>query len=1358
MAESTDKNSGMSLSDLVEGQAAQPEPSAAESFMTGFADSMSFGTLPTAGAVVDSLTPGTKPNIWKGDSFSDSFASNRATNIKYVERAEAAHPGWSIGGQLAGGLVVPIGAGARTVGGFVKEGITVGAAQGLGHGLGRDESAEETVKGTVEGAAVGGVLGGIVGKVASKLGLAKVAEEATAAPTPLTPEELQVKWNAGATPEELLATNPNLDQEYLKGAVEARAQGQTVRFVADDAPPPKVVGWGTDENGNPVPIVQHGEAPTGTAPPIETNTPEEWSAAMQYRPNEVSSSMWLKSPEELEHLSKTLPKEADIVDEGEGFAEHAASILEAKTTDWAAQSPDNLLGQASSIVRGNEGNRNADWLQRVTEGRGLPEEQVAAVKLQGILGGLKAQGFDLDSLPGALAADLKKAGWSGDDAEEVLRHQLANLTAGGSPKLTAEGTPAPALDDGVEAVAADAAKWTAKLEAEGDRAADPVNFRLGNLGDVSSTAGLLRSVADRIAPEVTRSDTSVMQTAQRLAAEMGESPDVLKAVGAQLGNAAEGMAALRTVWASASQEINDLHFAGIDWATADESLLASAGEAIRNLSTVSSVVQTAKAGLGRGLRVIQLPDAESYLKTLAENAAKGGSDVAPREIKPLPETREEVRDWFDLWGMTGGDPSKQAKFLQGQLTVPAAGQYLRTSFANFFTANILSGTGTVLLNIAGPAAISLVRNVERMAGAVEMAVNPFVSAADRAAARATAKATPIAYLQTLGDIGDVFKQGAMAASRNKTIIGGGGQTFDSTATYGPLTSNLLEAANVAPDWKYTIGNLVNAWPKAFARLNNGLDEGAKRFAYQGEMRVRGYQEAFAQGQDIRTAMASVREKMLGAYDAVGHAADQELLDAAERTTLTGRVGEEGSTTRKVSSTIAAVRRDIPETRFILPVFNVPANALGETLRRTPLAFIPHLNEGLGFGRTADELAGDYGPVAQADAHGRFMMGAGALMGGMIMNRMGILTGSGPTDRTDRAVWLQTHRPYSIRIGDEWVSYNKLDILGGLLSIPATISDSTVNRPADQSVSDMMLAGSGALAQWFSDRASLRTFAGLLSMGQSPASGAGPWATQFFGSMLQGSIPAPISRNMVNATDQYARMRNSWLDYMKAAIPGMSKSLEPVRNVMGEPMNRSADTYAEAFLPVTYAPATTWKTDPVMDELSRVYDVSGYGAGTDASNWGGGFFNPKQVKLEDGRSLFEHAMQARLHIKLDGMTLRDSLKELTTSAEYVNAPDSRRAAKDTDMEGTKELMLQQVFNRYNSAIKSNLAEASPMADKLLTAAAVKAHATMDMDSVSVDDLVGNPDLYRTHGVDAQRYSDKIRSGSSGALLDALNGGR
>jgi hypothetical protein len=81
-----------------------------------------------------------------------------------------------------------------------------------------------------------------------------------------------------------------------------------------------------------------------------------------------------------------------------------------------------------------------------------------------------------------------------------------------------------------------------------------------------------------------------------------------------------------------------------------------------------------------------------------------------------------------------------------------------------------------------------------------------------------------------------------------------------------------------------------------------------------------------------------------------------VLREAERTTLTSKTGEEGGLLRQGLQLPQHVRREVPETRYILPVLNVPANTLGEALRRLPIAAIPGLNRIL-FKRTADELAG-----------------------------------------------------------------------------------------------------------------------------------------------------------------------------------------------------------------------------------------------------------------------------------------------------------------------------------------------------------------------------------------------------------------
>jgi hypothetical protein len=822
------------------------------------------------------------------------------------------------------------------------------------------------------------------------------------------------------------------------------------------------------------------------------------------------------------------------------------------------------------------------------------------------------------------------------------------------------------------------------------------------------------------------------------------------------------MAVLRTVWVRAEKDLDNLP--DVDWEAASDAEVSTAAQRIYNMMAISGHVQEAKAGLGRGLRVNQLPDADTYLNTVKKADHSPEGTYGPEG--PLPRTRQEVKDWFELWQSTKGEPELRAALLEGALTriIPSAGKYLRASFANFFTASILSAPRTLLLNLVGPAAMSVVRNVERQSGAMMVAVNPLLTREERAAARATARATVPAFLQTLGDISDTMRWAWKAAERNKSILGGGG-SIDSQAAFGPWTQELLEAArpgvSLAEKQAYSLGNAINFWPRAVQRLNNGFDEFSKRLAYLGEIRVRALQEGYENGLAGDTLRAHVEERLQGAFDpSTGHAVDDPMwggshLREAERTTLTSAVGEEGGLLRQGYNYLQHVRREVPESRFILPVLNVPANTLGEVLRRLPIAHIPGLNQFL-FKRTADELSGLYGPVIQADAHGRFITGASFLLGGVMLNRMGLITGAGPQNPTDRKVWLMEHQPYSIRVGDKWVRYDRYDVIGGLLSIPATIVDATTNVAQDQTVSDMLLSGAGALAQWFKDRAALRGASGLMALGDDPTAQASNVFRSTGGSILQGFVPNALQAPVTQALDPYQRMRRSWEDYMKAAIPGLSSSLPPVRNVLGEAIQRPSNTVGEGLFPVVIAPAVTFKDDPVIDELDRVYQSTGYGAGADPKSLGGGFFNPKDVVLENGQSLYDAFMQARQTMQLDGRTLRQSLGVLFNSQEYAAAVDADSSNKETSRgDLSRGYMVKQTFEAYNKAIKAELAEGSPTANKWLTAAAAKQRDDAYLKDVSVEDLVNNPNYYHSHGIDPVEYSSKVREGATGALADALN---
>ena len=451
----------------------------------------------------------------------------------------------------------------------------------------------------------------------------------------------------------------------------------------------------------------------------------------------------------------------------------------------------------------------------------------------------------------------------------ATKAQASNEGATAKPETLSAETPAgedPA--NPIHALKQEMDGWLAKIHEGGQEAANmPADspqgqLTLGNLGSPDETIALQRSILDQLPPKEVRSDDDLLKTVAQGAAEMGQDPETIAAVAQQLGKSDEGIALLRTTWNAATNEVNNLHLANIDWTTAEPELMTSAGEAIRNLSVLSQQFSLAKQGLGRGLRALQLPDAATYAKSIRDAAGTGNGGPALDDAEEgisglLPTTPQEMKDWFDLWGMIKGDPKQEAAFLEGKLTVPSGSFYLRQSFANLFTANVLSRPKTVLLNVVGPTFINGIRSLERATGAAVSSLQPGLSDADRAAFRVTAREAALAPLRMLGDVGDAFQMGLKAAEQNHTIIGGGGQTIDTQAQFGPITPNLLERANVDPNWQYSLGNLINIFPKAFARINNGLDEAAKRITYQSEVRIHALADAASQGLSGQTWLTSL---------------------------------------------------------------------------------------------------------------------------------------------------------------------------------------------------------------------------------------------------------------------------------------------------------------------------------------------------------------------------------------------------------------------------------------------------------------------------------------------------------------------
>jgi hypothetical protein len=171
---------------------AKPAKPKGGSFGHGLADSLTFGLLDEAGAVLDTLglPAGEKrPNIWNGAGFGDAYNANVKRNREILREKQRANPGEFLTGQI-GGALVPLGAGKGKIAQVIQKAATgkktttaakVGkvaanvapdAARGAAYGAGSAEGGlAERAKGAGKGAAAG--VGGHVAGRAIGAGVAR---------------------------------------------------------------------------------------------------------------------------------------------------------------------------------------------------------------------------------------------------------------------------------------------------------------------------------------------------------------------------------------------------------------------------------------------------------------------------------------------------------------------------------------------------------------------------------------------------------------------------------------------------------------------------------------------------------------------------------------------------------------------------------------------------------------------------------------------------------------------------------------------------------------------------------------------------------------------------------------------------------------------------------------------------------------------------------------------------------------------------------------------------------------------------------------------------------------------------------
>lgn len=267
--------------------------------------------------------------------------------------------------------------------------------------------------------------------------------------------------------------------------------------------------------------------------------------------------------------------------------------------------------------------------------------------------------------------------------------------------------------------------------------------------------------------------------------------------------------------------------------------------------------------------------------------------------------------------------------------------------------------------------------------------------------------------------------------------------------------------------------------------------------------------------------------------------------------------------------VSALTNRYPVLKYFIPFVRTPTNLFKYAAERSPAA--PLLRNW-----RADVAAGG----ARRDlALSKAMVGTGVAAWMADLARQGIITGSPPDDANkERALRADGWQPNSVRIGDRYVSYNRLDPFAmtiGTAADLATKQDGMTARQLDDS-SGLLVA---SLIHSMGDRTWLSGMSDLFSMLSDPQRNLGGYTRNQAASLVVPAGVAQIARDV----DPTRRATHTVGEEIQSRIPFASRSLLPQRNIWGQPI--VTDRLGPEFVsPITQ---TERRNDPVNAEMLRL---------------------------------------------------------------------------------------------------------------------------------------------------------------------------
>lgn len=489
-------------------------------------------------------------------------------------------------------------------------------------------------------------------------------------------------------------------------------------------------------------------------------------------------------------------------------------------------------------------------------------------------------------------------------------------------------------------------------------------------------------------------------------------------------------------------------------------------------------------------------------------------------------------------------------------------------------------------------------------------------------------------------------------------------TAESTQSITELATRTA-SGSVSPkqnalDW---IGNTV----RLPGRLLTAADEFNKQLFYRNNLFAKGMEDASQKGiTSLADKVTHAKEFISKSINEGGRATDVDALFYAREGTFTNDLGDWGKELQRFANSH-------PSLRILLPFIRTPVNILSQTMRHTPI--IGQINRRW----RADIKAGG---SKKAMAIGQQVVGGAIATHAIAAAQTGTLTGGGPSNHKQRQILEQTGwQPYSFVLTQEdgskkYVSYARIEPFASVLGIFADYAE--IGPEAERKDQESLAAGiMTAVANNITNKTYLRGLSEALEAVTDPDRNAESWIQRQAGSYVP---------NFLNQTksDKTMREARSLVDALKKRLPGYSETLDPRRNIFGEPTAFNGSALVNGIDPFFVSHSND---SPARQELADL----GFQMSKPRSKLAEGF-DLLDLRVSETQTGHDRYQELISEVRIGGKSLEEALNEIVKDKSYQSLP--AQGTIDPDIESSRFNVVKRAIQSYRRAALSRLFEDNP----------------------------------------------------------------